>query len=93
MVGDEGGELVEPPQAELGQDDPLVGDARRQDVVERAHAVTRDDQDDVTERVRPAELREVGLVEVADLPRVDVPPPRQVEVGRVEGVARVSHGA
>ncbi len=75
VVGHEVGELVEPPQRQLGQHTALVGDRRGQHVVVGRDAVARDD-----EQVAAAAV--LGLVEVADLAGVDVPVTRQLGRGR-----------
>ena len=80
------GELVEPPQAEGGEQLALAGDARREHVVERAHAVARDDEHALGARRRSGVLG--GHVQVAHLARVDVPPAGQFEGGVTRPLSR-----
>ena len=69
------GQAVEPPQTEGRQQLALAGDARAQDMVERADAVARDHE----HAVGAGRGVVGGNVEVADLARIDVPPAGKVE--------------
>jgi hypothetical protein len=75
VVGHEVGELLEPPQRQLGQHRPLVRNRGLEDEVERRQPVAGHEEQLV---VAPDALLVEGRVEVADLAGVDVHVPGQL---------------